>query len=71
MEPERDPVTYPAVAAAVAQVLTNLGDHDAAITMLKELLDVPSFLSTAYLRVHPEFDALRTHPRVQALLERR
>ncbi|HEX9730057.1 MAG TPA: protein kinase [Gemmatimonadales bacterium] len=71
VHPDRDAIFYPSIAAASARVLMNLGDLDSAITVLTSLIETPSFVTPAYLRVHVEFVPLRAHPGFQALLERR
>jgi serine/threonine-protein kinase len=53
---------------AVAEMV--LGDHDAAIATIADLLEREYFqpLSVPYLRVDSTWDPLRDHPRFQALL---
>ncbi len=42
----------------------------AALAVLERLLARPSLFSVHELRVNPDFDALRGHPRYRALLAR-
>ncbi len=55
---------------AFAQILTRVGDHDAALDRVEHLLSIPGYLSVELLRVDPMWDPLRDHPRFKALLER-
>ncbi len=54
----------------LAEVEVLVGEHEAAITHLEELLANPSYLSVPMLRVDPLWDPLRENPRFQALLEK-
>ncbi len=51
----------------LAQIYTVAGEPDKAIDRLQALLQVPSFLSPAFLRVDPTWTALRSNPRFAAL----
>ncbi|UCC84727.1 MAG: tetratricopeptide repeat protein [Gemmatimonadota bacterium] len=57
-------------AVYLALIYTMVGEYDAAVDQLEYTLSIPGFLSAALLRVDPIWDPLRSHPRVQALLER-
>jgi serine/threonine-protein kinase len=52
-----------------AEVLSMVGEKDAAIDVLEQLLAVPSPISVGLLLIDPIWDPLRDHPRFQALLE--
>src|SRR6266566_430744 len=52
----------------LARVYTMVGEYDAAIDRLEQLLSIPGHLTTAWLRVDPTWDPLRGHPRFQRLL---
>jgi serine/threonine protein kinase len=54
----------------LAQVYALLGDGDAAARELEPLLSVPSQVNAWSLRLDPTYDAVRSHPAFQRLLER-
>jgi len=67
-----EPPTRDAVSAAyyqhlLARVHLLLGQKAAAIDVLERLLRTPYFLSAAWLRIDPTWEALRDEPRFQAL----
>jgi hypothetical protein len=53
-----------------ARIQARFGDRDRAIPTLKHLLEIPyaSALTPALLRLHPDFDPLRSDPRFQKLV---
>ena len=55
----------------LARVEAQVGETDAAIGHLRQLLDAPagSVISVSILRIDPAWDPLRKNPRFQALLE--
>lgn len=55
---------------ALAAIHASLGQDSAAIEEIETLLDVPSWISPAYLRADPRFDPLRENPRFLELLAR-
>jgi len=57
------------VSSTLAETYVMVGEYDAAIDRLDYLLSIPSRVSVPLLRVDPIYDALRDHPRFQALLE--
>ena len=69
----RDAVTGPCLEANLAMVLAHAGENDRAIAALERLLKVPALweppLTPALLRLHPDFDPLRSDPRFQKLCE--
>ena len=52
----------------LARVYTMVGEYDAAIDRLEQLLSIPGHLTTAWLRVDPTWAPLRGEPRFQRLL---
>jgi serine/threonine protein kinase/tetratricopeptide (TPR) repeat protein len=47
-----------------------LGERDKALDLLEPLLDVPYYLSPAWLAIDPNFAPLKGHPRFETLLKR-
>jgi serine/threonine-protein kinase len=45
-----------------------VGEHDAAIDELENLLSIPSWISIWDLRLDPRWDPLREHPRFEKLV---
>jgi TolB-like protein/Flp pilus assembly protein TadD len=66
---ETDAVLKPQAEIALAQVEAQVGDHDAAIAALPNLLEVPAGLTTADLKFNPMWDPLRSDPRFQKFCE--
>ena len=56
--------------AHLALTYIRVGEYDPAVDLIDTLLSIPSILSVAWLRGHPDYDPLRDHPRFQALLEK-
>jgi serine/threonine-protein kinase len=53
----------------LARIYTMVGEYDAAMGLLEDLLAVPSPTGVGMLRIEPTWNPLRDHPRFQALLE--
>jgi serine/threonine-protein kinase len=53
----------------LAIIYMMIGDHEAALDQLEQLLSIPSEFSANLLRVDPFWDPLRSDPRFQTLLE--
>jgi tetratricopeptide (TPR) repeat protein len=64
-----DAVNKPAVMVARAQIQALFGDHDSAIAVLPQLLQVPAGLTVANLKLDPFWDPLRKDPRFQKLCQ--
>ena len=66
---ENDAVNKPSAMATRAQIQALFGDHDAAIAILPQLLQVPAGLTLANLKLDPFWDPLRKNPRFQKLCQ--
>ena len=53
----------------LARIYAMVGEPDKAVDQLERLLQVPYYLSPAWLRLDPAFDPLRKHPRFRKLVE--
>jgi len=51
----------------LAVVYATLGEADSAVKQLKVLLEVPSWISPAGLRVDPTWGPIRRHPQFRTL----
>jgi serine/threonine-protein kinase len=56
--------------ADLALIYVLIGDEDAALRELDNLLNIPSWISTNWLKIDPRFDSLNDNTRYRALLER-
>jgi TolB-like protein/class 3 adenylate cyclase/Flp pilus assembly protein TadD len=65
----RDALAGPVVAQLIAQAHAWLGDTDAALAGLEVLLNAPTHVTPAALRLNPVWDPLREDPRFQKLLD--
>ena len=54
----------------LAIIYTMVGDQDAAIDLLEQLLDNPSEISVALLKIDPIWNPLRDNPKFQQLLQK-
>ena len=52
----------------LARIYTTVGESEAALDLIEDLLDRPSFLTVERLQGEPDWDPLRDHPRFQALV---
>ncbi len=66
----RDAMYAPFILQVRAVIYTRAGRYDAAVDDLETLLSVPFSTTVTSLRLHPDWDPLRDHPRFQELLER-
>jgi hypothetical protein len=66
--PEADAVRGVANLQLSAAAAVLVGANDQALTLLQELLTIPSLVSPALLRVDPWFDPLRQDPRFKQLV---
>jgi serine/threonine protein kinase/tetratricopeptide (TPR) repeat protein len=54
----------------LAFIYTTVGETDAALNTLDNLLSIPSWISVAWLKMDPQWDALRNQPGFIKLLEK-
>ncbi len=54
----------------LSRTYVRVGDYDAAIDVLDTLLSIPSYINVPWLRIDPDYEPLRDHPRFQALIEK-
>ncbi|MEJ2719636.1 MAG: protein kinase [bacterium] len=66
----KDALSGPSLVWTLAVIYTMVGEYDAAIDEYEYLLSIPSGVSVNGLRLDPDVDRLRDHPRFQALLEK-
>jgi TolB-like protein/Tfp pilus assembly protein PilF len=66
---QSDAVNKPTAMSTRAQIQALFGDHDAAIAVLPQLLQVPAGLTVANLKLDPFWDPLRKDPRFQKLCQ--
>ena len=59
----------PYLQQVLARIYLLVGEPEKALDRLEPLLRVPHSLSPGWLRIDPTWDALRTHPRFQKLIE--
>jgi tetratricopeptide (TPR) repeat protein len=66
----RDAFRGPWRKQELAFIYTQVGEYDAALDQIEELLSMPSWLSVAFLELDPWWDKLREHPRYQVMVEK-
>jgi serine/threonine protein kinase/tetratricopeptide (TPR) repeat protein len=55
----------------LASIYILVGEYEAALDQIEYLLSIPAYqISVPYLRIEPEFDPLREHPRFKRLLKK-
>ena len=64
-----DPQTNAYYLHQLARIYILTGEPDKAIDQLDALLRIPYFVSRAWLRIDPNFDPIRNHPRFKKLVE--
>ena len=65
-QPKKPP--RPIIGNKTVAVIAVLGDQDAAIDQLEVLLSIPSTLTVPLLKLDPQWDPLREHPRFKGLV---
>jgi len=63
----KDALGNPYLQHQLARIYLLLGEHEDALDVLEQLLDVPYLLSPGWLRIDPTFDPLRGNPRFESL----
>jgi TolB-like protein/Flp pilus assembly protein TadD/tRNA A-37 threonylcarbamoyl transferase component Bud32 len=63
----RDAMNGPHIVGSLALIYTMVGEHDAALDRLEDLLSIPSGFSVAYLRLDRRWEPLWDHPRFKDL----
>ncbi len=56
------------LVSLLARTYTLVGEQEKAIDMLESLLGARYFVSPAWLKIDPNFEALRSNPRFQKLI---
>jgi serine/threonine-protein kinase len=64
----RDAYLGPYIQLQLARIHLLSGHHDEALELLEPLVRMPNTLSPGWLRIDPTWDAVREHPRFQALV---
>jgi serine/threonine-protein kinase len=71
LRPEsKDAFDGPGITEEVAQIYSLVGKKDEAIALLEGLLNRPSNVTVAVLKIDPVWDPLRSDPRFQALIDK-
>ncbi|MGQ0647750.1 MAG: protein kinase domain-containing protein [Gemmatimonadaceae bacterium] len=70
MPQSRDAMAWADMAQFVVYTLLKIGEHDAALDLLEQLLRSPSWLSVQWVRQDPLWAPVKTNPRFQQLLAR-
>ena len=68
LPPERDAQAGTYFLHQLARIYILTGEADKAIDLLERLLKMPYYLSPGWLRIDPQFDPIRKHPRFQKLV---
>ena len=64
----KDALEDPYLEHLLVRIYILTGDHEKALDQLEPLLKVPYHLSPGWLRIDPNFEPLRGHPRFQKLV---
>jgi TolB-like protein/Tfp pilus assembly protein PilF len=64
----RDAVWGPMRVERLAEIYVMVEEYDLALDQIEYLLSIPAYFSVPYLKLHPQYDPLRTHPRYKRLL---
>jgi eukaryotic-like serine/threonine-protein kinase len=67
MPASRDGYMGPYIQHQLARIYTVVGEQDKAVDQLEQLLTMPYYLSSGWLRIDPNFAPLRSNPRFRKL----
>jgi tetratricopeptide (TPR) repeat protein len=67
---EKDALMGTWILIRVLPIYILLGDYDRAFDLLEQLLSIPSEMNLNIIRLDPDYEPLREHPRFQALVEK-
>jgi serine/threonine-protein kinase len=67
----KDAYAGPYLQHQLVRIYILTGEPEKALDRLEPLLGVPYYLSPGMLRIDPNFDPIRQHPRFQRLVEER
>jgi tetratricopeptide (TPR) repeat protein len=66
----RDRISGVVALEDLAEIYMICGMQDEAIDLYSKILTMPGYLSTTWLKLSPQYDSLREHPRFIALLNK-
>jgi hypothetical protein len=66
----KDAFEGPQITEALAQIYAIFGDAGSAVPILDGLLQRPSQVTVAVLKLNPIWDSIRNDPRFQALIDK-
>jgi tetratricopeptide (TPR) repeat protein len=66
----KDALIGPFRLVDLASIYTMVGEADAALDQIEQLLSIPSFFSVRLLELDPMWDPLRDHPRYQEIVKK-
>ena len=70
MPESKDAFDGPQITQSLAEIHAIFGDVGEAVTILDGLLQRPSSITVAVLKLNPIWDPIRNDPRFQALLDK-
>ena len=67
---EKDALYAPQIVDFAAQIYAHAGRPEKALDDIEVMLSIPDFFTTTELRLHPDWDSLRDHPRYSEILQK-